>query len=418
MTRTSVLYVHNSALIGGGNKMLLALFDQLRDSEFRAVAVLPGPGPMEAELRRRDVPFSIVDLEQALRGGRPSGLRSVFGLLRCMRRHEVRLVHGNGPMYYRYAGMAARCMGVPGICHVQLPASLEALRWAFKVPPGLAITCSETLGRDVERMLPRLGCRSAVVPIPNAVDVDRLTPPRDVGELRRRFGLDETAVIVTIVGLVSERKGHPYFLQMARRVGASCPDARFLVVGEDILTGGAYRRAMQAYAAELGIAGRTQFLGFRDDAADLMAASDVIVLPSLQEGLPVALVEAHALGKPVVSTRVDGIPEIVTDGVTGILVPPAESEALADAVLSLVADQALRRRMGDAGRERVERLFSLQAFTENVKAVYRRLLDGDRRSRRRDGADGPDERGRGASALTGWLRTCAGLRGRRRVQPC
>ena len=368
-----ILYVHNSASIAGGNKMLLTLFDELQESEFRPVSVLPADGPMEHELRRRDIPYVVLDLHQIAHGGRLTSLRLGARIASWMLRQRARLVHANDPRYYRVASVAARCLRVSTVCHLQLPVPASELAWAFAIPPQAAVACSGHLKREVSRLLPSLPA-SSVMSLPNAVDVTRLTPPIDLPALRERLGLDRRALIVTIVGEVSERKGHRYFLEMAEQVAARHGNAAFLVVGEDIQGQGRYRRAMEEYARALGIAKSVRFLGFRDDALDWMAASDLVTLPSLHEGLPVALVEAHAYGKPAVATDVDGIPEIVEDGVTGFLVPPTDTPALTKAVLALLDDDDLRRRMGAAARARAERLFSARAYAHALQHVYRRLL--------------------------------------------
>ncbi len=367
-----VLYVHNSESVAGGNKILLTLVDQLRGSRFRPVAILPGGGPMEPELTRRDIPYITLDLTRVARGGRVTSARLVVRIASWMRRQRVRLVHVNDPRYYRVTSVAARWLRVARICHVHLLPGTSELAWAFKIPPHAAITCSMALKTQLIGALPSLPVDTWVA-LPNAIDVEAVTPPADLAALRERLGLDQKGFVVAIVGAVSERKGHRYFLEMAQQVSAQAGRAEFLVVGDDT-DGGRYRRAMEQYARELGVEGRVRFLGFRRDAPDWIAASDLVVLPSLHEGLPVSLMEAHACAKPVVATEVDGIPEIVEDGVTGFLVSPADTAALTKAVLALLSDEALRQRMGVAARARVERLFSARTYARRMERVYTRLL--------------------------------------------
>lgn len=373
VTVIPVLYVHNSSLIAGANKIMLGLFDQLRDSEFRPVVVLPDAGPMEGELRQHGVRYAVQGLTQAARKGRLASLWMATEFVGRMLRERVRLVHVTGPPYYRCTSVAARFLGLPAICHLHLPPGASELRWAFQIPPHAMIACSDDLRHRLPQMLGSVTV-DTIVSIPNAVDVDALKPPDDAGGLRERLGLSRTAPVVTIVGLVSERKGHRYFLEMAQQVLVSFPEAQFLIVGDDTPGHGAYRYQMEQYAGELGVGKQVKFLGFRHNASDWIATSDVVALPTLQEGLPVSLVEAHACGKPVVATWVDGIPEIVEDGVTGILVPPRDTHALSRAMATLLADQSLRKRMGAAARDRAERLFSMNSYAENMKALYRQLL--------------------------------------------
>ena len=352
--------------------MLLSLFDQLREGPFHPVAVLPGAGPMQEQLRWRGIPHTILNLNHALHKGRSASLRTAIRLGAWMLRKRVRLLHANGPAYYRCASVAAKYLGIPRICHLQLPPVHSELNWAFKVRPHATIACSADLQRRVMGMLSPSA--DTLMSIPNAVDVDDFKPPADMTTLRDRLGIGRASLVVTIVGLVSERKGHQYFLEMAQQVAGSHPSAEFVVVGEDILGHGAYRCAMEQYARELGIEKRVRFLGFREDASDWIAASDIVVLPTLEEGLPVSLIEAHACGKPVVATDVDGIPEIVEDGVTGILIPVRDTPALAKAVLTLLSDEELRRRMGVAARGRAERLFCARIYAEKICQLYWQLL--------------------------------------------
>jgi len=173
---------------------------------------------------------------------------------------------------------------------------------------------------------------------------------------------------------VSERKGHRDFLTSAKHVLVRKPQTLFLVVGDDIEGKGAYRVAMEEYARALGITANVRFLGFRHDTVDLVAASDVIVLPSLKEGLPLSLAEAHGCGKPVVATRIDGIPEIVEEGVSGFLFEPHDVTGMSTAIIRLLEDDSLRMAMGVAGRHRAEQIFSQRSHATKVQAVYDRVL--------------------------------------------
>ncbi len=192
--------------------------------------------------------------------------------------------------------------------------------------------------------------------------------------MRRTLGIDEHSDVVTIVGSVSERKGHRDFLDAAKGVLLRRPSSLFLVVGDDLDGKGAYRLAMEEYARKLGIAEHVRFVGFRSDTEAWIAASDVIVLPSMKEGLPLSLAEAHGCGKPVVATRVDGIPEVVEEGVTGFLFEPHDVAGMAAALTRLLEDVPLRIRMGAEGRQRSERIFSQKAHAAKVQQIYDRLL--------------------------------------------
>jgi glycosyltransferase involved in cell wall biosynthesis len=376
MRPASILYIHNSAQIAGGNRALLGLFDYLNRDRYRAVCVLPACGPMEQELRDRGVPHFVMPLEATLSGGRLRAMQLVCRLGRVFIREKIRLLHANDCLCYRHASLATRLFGIHRICHLQFPPDYRGLAWALEVRPDVLITCSKHMGRQLRDA--QLPCLQSVpiVPVENAVDTMRYRPPEDVNRLRRSLAIDGASHIVTIVGSVSERKGHRDFLDGAKRILERRPLTLFLVLGDDIEGKGAYRVAMEDYARSLGIASRVRFLGFHADTVDWVAASDVIVLPSSKEGLPLSLAEAHGCGKPVVATRIDGIPEVVEDGVSGFLFEPHDVAAMSAAVTRLLEDEPLKIAMGAAGRHRAERIFSQQIHAAKVQEVYARLLGG------------------------------------------
>jgi glycosyltransferase involved in cell wall biosynthesis len=170
--------------------------------------------------------------------------------------------------------------------------------------------------------------------------------------------------VVTLARL-SPQKGIDTLVTAAGLV----PEAKFLVVGD-----GPERTALEAQAESLGISSRVSFLGHRRDVPALLASADVFALPSLFEGLPLSVLEAMAAAKPVVASRIGGTDEAVVDGVTGILVPPSDPAALAQAIRTVLADPQLAARLGGAGRARVHEAFTTQAMVRGVEAVYDELL--------------------------------------------
>jgi glycosyltransferase involved in cell wall biosynthesis len=171
--------------------------------------------------------------------------------------------------------------------------------------------------------------------------------------------------IVLTVARLDEVKGHRFLLEAARLV----PEATFVLAGE-----GPERAALEAQALGLGVADHVCFMGHQADVPSLLASCDVVVLPSLAESSSLTLLEAMAARKPVIATRVGGIPEIVEDGQTGLLVPPSDPPALAAAIRSLLVDPDRAERLASAGRARVQRDFTLEAMVRGVAAVYDEVL--------------------------------------------
>jgi glycosyltransferase involved in cell wall biosynthesis len=163
-------------------------------------------------------------------------------------------------------------------------------------------------------------------------------------------------------------KDHPTLLAAAARVRERVPEVRFVLIGR-----GPLEPATRRLAAELGLVGTVVFTGFRTDAHRLLAALDVFALSSTYEGLPIALIEAMALGRPAVVTRVGGVPEVLGDGAQGLLVPPRDPAALADGLLRLLGDPGLRDRMGAAARARAAD-FDIRKAVRRMEQVYAGLL--------------------------------------------
>ncbi|HEU0180150.1 MAG TPA: glycosyltransferase [Blastocatellia bacterium] len=183
--------------------------------------------------------------------------------------------------------------------------------------------------------------------------------------LLRELNLDEGAKLIGLVARLQPVKGHRYFIEAAGRIAAVEPKAHFLLVGD-----GALRREIEEQAARLGLGDRVHLLGDRNDAALVPAGFDVAALASLSEGLPNAVMEAMAAGAPVVATAVGGTAELVIDGATGFLVPPADAEALARRIIDALRNPERSARMAAQGRQRALSQFGMGRMVESVERLY------------------------------------------------
>lgn len=206
--------------------------------------------------------------------------------------------------------------------------------------------------------------------IPNGVSIERFRPdPEARKRLREELGLDK-AFAWLAVGRFDPPKDYPIMLRAFAVVLGKRPEAQLLIAGD-----GPLRPSIEKLAKDLGIGAQVKFLGIRRDIHELMNAADAYVMSSAWEGMPMVLLEACATGLPVVATNVGGNREIVQDGVTGFLVPPKDSEALAQAMLRLMNLSAEeRQRMGQAGREHIKANFSLDRVVDQWEALYKELL--------------------------------------------
>jgi len=206
--------------------------------------------------------------------------------------------------------------------------------------------------------------------IPLGLDLDPLLICENLrGQLRAEIGVPAEVPLVGIIARLVPIKRHEWFLEAAARVVQEFPTCQFLLVGD-----GERRQELQALVDQLRLDGQVHFLGWRYDLARIYADLDLAALTSANEGLPVSLIEAMAAGRPVVSTRVGGVADLVEDGIAGLLVPPDEPTALAEAICTLLSDPQRRQIMGQAGRARVYPAFSATRLLDDMDQLYTELV--------------------------------------------
>ena len=222
---------------------------------------------------------------------------------------------------------------------------------------------------------------SKIAVIRNGVDLarfDDLPPPI---QLRRELGLADDTPLVGVVSRLTRLKGLEHFLEAAAIVRSRVPGVHFLVVGETSPMDLDYLEDLRKFAARCGVAGDVTFTGLRTDVPAVLSSLTVSVMPSLNEALSNVVLESMAAGAPTVATRVGGTPEAVRDGVSGILVPPGNSAALADAVVHLLNDQQLAKHLGRSARARIVEHFSVRRMVRATEDLYTDLLERKERKR-------------------------------------
>jgi len=212
--------------------------------------------------------------------------------------------------------------------------------------------------------------------IDNGIDLQRFSGQRSKDSLRRSFGFNEMSKVVGTVASLTEEKGHFYLLEAAKDIVSSFPEVRFLIVGD-----GRERCRLEEKVAKLNLAGKVIFVGSRKDVPEILSILDIFVLPSLKEGLPMALLEAMASRVPVVATRVGAVPKVVVHKETGLLVEPGNSEALSTAISELLTKREEATHLGLQGYFKVQNEFSAQTMSARYFDVYQQVLsNSDERS--------------------------------------
>jgi glycosyltransferase involved in cell wall biosynthesis len=365
--RTRVVYLAHTFEVGGAEDVVLNLVRHLPDRFEPIVCCIHDLGPIGHEIRAAGIQVTALGLNPGLR--RPW---DVGRIRRFLRRTRPRIVHTfllPASLYGRLAAMLAR---VPVVIGTEMNV-YERKRQHHALAERLLMSGTDRVVAAAQSVrdfyIRQIHADPAKVDvIYNAVDWDHLHRTVDRDTMRQSLGIPAAAAVVAVIGRLTEQKGHRYLLDALAHT-PSLERAHLVVAGD-----GDLGESLRDRAAALGLGSRVHFLGVRRDVGNLLHAIDLFVLPSLWEGLPLALVLAMGAGVPVVSTRVGGVPEVVEDGRTGLLVPPGDAEALGHAVARLIGDPALARLLADTARAEVRPKFGVDSYVDSVVGLYDRLL--------------------------------------------
>lgn len=340
---------------GGASRVLYTNLRQIDNSRLEPLLLLPGDGPIVGELKQRGLRHLIWGRLTEF-GNLRGYLRAFLRALAFFRRERVEVIHVNHSNFWRPAELlAALALRIPIVAHYHVINAKPGpfMRFCRSAICVSQYTADHSLPAGIERPV-----------IYNPISLERFDAGRS---LREELGLSSEHVVVSFLGQIREIKGVQDFIAMGRSI--TVPNARFVIVGEcrdPKKFSGSY--TPQELQAMIGDDARFRYLGYVDRVEDIYHSSDIVVMPSRwQEPLGLINLEAGACRKPVVATRVGGIPEVVQDGSNGFLVEPGDVKAMATKVNMLISDPVLRQVMGEAGRRQVERGFTTQpirAFEE------------------------------------------------------
>jgi glycosyltransferase involved in cell wall biosynthesis len=370
----SIFFYTDSSELGGAENAMLMLLATLDRSRWQPTLLLDAGGdvaPLEERASAIDVPSRrVAEMPLGL-----AGARHGIGLARQLRGEQPVLFHAHlsWPLAAKWALGAAALARVPSVATVQLIPEM-ALERSSELQMRLLsrgvsryIAVSSAIAGELDQ---RFGWPAGKIEVVyNAVDLDRFDVSAPPG-LREKLGGSDGVPLILTPARLDEQKGHDVLF----RAAAEVPVARFVLAGE-----GPLRAQLEAEVAQLGLAERVLFLGRRDDIPQLLAACDVFVLPSLYEGSSLAVLEAMAARRAVVSSAIGGTTELIANGENGLLVPPGDAVALAAALRRVLAGPVLREEFALKARERAEADFSRETMGRRVEAIYEELL-----------GDGPD----------------------------
>jgi glycosyltransferase involved in cell wall biosynthesis len=363
-----VLYIENSGeIIGGGQISLLLLMENLDRDAFSPWCICPAPGGMSAEVRKLGIPVEICDMPALGLQTLPAVLLALWLLWRRARKIAPDLIHANGSRCMFYAGLAGWLAGVPVVWHVRI---VNSDGWWDRVLAHLAQRIV-VISQAVNQRFIFAQQQGKTRLVHNGVDVERFIGA-DGRAARRALQYGDEPLVGMVAQLVPWKR-HADFIYAMGEVAKERPQTRFLIIGSDPHPQGGYGRSLQTLVDELGLSEWVHFVGFHADVAAIMAMLDIVVLTSDNEPFGRVLIEAMAAGKPVVATKGGGVPEIVVDNETGLLVPIGQRSALAAAVIFFLDHAERGREMGSAGRHRAEQCFSIATHARAIEAIYREL---------------------------------------------
>lgn len=361
------LHVNDARTWRGGEQQTLYLVEGLRRRGHRVALVAQPRSPMAERARAAGIETHEVSMRGEL------DLAAALAIARILRRAGPDILHYHTSHAHTIGAAAAVMLGR------RRPRTVLSRRVDFSIYRHSFLGLNGLKYRAVDRIIAISDAIRGVL-VEDGIDAGRVdvvlsgvdprrfdaVPPHD---LRRELGLPPATRVVLNVGALADHKGQIYLVDAAPAVLARRADVVFAIAGE-----GEERPRLEARIASLGIGDRFRLLGFRDDIPALLRGADVYVMPSHMEGLGTAVLDALCCALPIVAARAGGIPEMIRDGENGLLVPPRDPGALAGAILRLLDDPSLARRLGAAGPGTVEARFSVNAMVEANIAVYRKLI--------------------------------------------
>lgn len=358
----TILHLSSTSGPGGAEMIVRRLAVSLDKTRFRSVVCLFRPGWLGDACREASLPTYVVGMNGAVD---LHWFRDVADLLK---KEQVAAIHAHEFTANTYGTALGKLVNVPVVATIHgknYYCEQAKRRIAYRCVGRMSTMVA--VSDDLRQFLvERVGiARKRVRVIYNGVDVSAPSDPVQLTRVRSELELGRWETVIGAVGSLYPVKGHKYLIRALPSILKEYPKTLLLIVGR-----GELENELKAEVVRLNLQDHVQFLGFRNDIHTLLCLMNIFVMPSLSEGLSMAILEAMAAGLPIVATNVGGNPEIVLDGETGFLVPPESSDILAERVVNLLRDPRRARDFGDRGKRRVAERFSLSAMVEAYQDCY------------------------------------------------
>ncbi len=364
-----VLYVHGIKEIGGAETDLLSVIRGLDRERFQPFVVCPSNSSFIKEVEALHIPVHGMHVP-AWR--KVKGIfwipMAVLGLVRQIRHWNVDVVHVNDYWWAPLSWLASRWCQMPCVVHIRQQIEPKRVKQYWLTKPNQLMPVSE----EIRNVAIEGGVKpDRVQTVYSGIDFSYQFDFISGESIRQQYCLGQNQPVIGAVANLFPRKGYEFLLEAVEKVRKVVPDIFCFIVGEG---DHAYTKKLESMVKAKGLESSIVFAGFQKNVLNYIAAFNVFVLPSLMEGLGIVLLEAMAMRKPIIASRVGGTPEVVENGVTGILVPPGDSGLLADEIFKLIQDPQTQVMMGDAGKKRLQSHFDLKHTIHNIQTIYTRLV--------------------------------------------
>lgn len=369
----NILYISPFPHIGGGEISLLTILKNLDKKRFKLSLICYAEGLFVEKARKLGIDVIVFKRDSLF-----SNVSILWKLLRYIKKNNIHIMHVN--CLDIRAGIAAWLAGVPFIGHLRV---VFPFTWRDRLFVQLSRKVIAVSNAVVNAFCKESsGYMSKFVVIPNAIEIPGdITPAR----LREEFRLSSDTKLVGAVGRIDTFKGYEYFIESASIIKREMLNVAFFIIGGVIHEEGEmYLTNLKRSVSKLGLSDCLFFTDFREDILSVIAALDILVVPSIEirkaggrvtEGFGRVAIEGMVVGVPVVASNIGGLTEIVEDNVSGMLVPPGNSSAIAEATLFILADEVKAKALSEAGRKRVEELFTIQQQADKIKKLYLKILE-------------------------------------------
>ena len=368
LSQCSVHHLLDTGELGGGNVVALTTARLLKP-HFSESHLWTDPGPAEAVATADGLTLHHLGQTTLRAAGRLGGRVLEWRLGRRLRKFQPGIAHVSSAFLYGLTSRAAKGSGLRRIVHVQIEDTAPNWQWAFREPPDMIVTCAHFLVAGVRDAVRN---RTPVICIPNAVDVDRYSPG-DKQEAKRTVNAPVDRPLLLMLANLAPHKGQLTAIDALARVRQRGINAECWLAGTERGGGTTFTEELKARIVTLGLGESVKLLGHRADAPDLLRAADVFLLPSTNEGLPLAILEAQAAGVPVLAAPTAGVPETISDGETGFLIAADDAAGYADTIALLLGESAARERITAAALAQVRRESTWAAYGRRMREVYEEL---------------------------------------------